>query len=208
MRGKTNSRLQEHCGAVVSTWLFNKTINHRSQSNRLNQTCLEAIKSNSSELTTWTLHLSGGLLSTSSDCRKVNMAAGEWVQQLTSSRTSTPLVQAAARRAESMTGQNLRRDRRSEHTKVWPDWWPAVTPPARPPRPNLVSPDWLRELWGGQEVHDGDEDKLAGVVDDGQDGGEVVCAPAGRDLRGGALREAPETWTNQRGGVGEVRRWD
>lgn len=53
-------------------------------------------------------HFSGGLLSTSRDCRKVNMAAGECSQQLTISRTCTPLVQAAVRRAESMAGQNLR----------------------------------------------------------------------------------------------------
>lgn len=53
------------------------------------------------------LHLSGGLLSTSRDCRKVNMEPGEWSQQLTSSLTWTRLVQAAVRRAESMTGQNL-----------------------------------------------------------------------------------------------------
>lgn len=47
------------------------------------------------------------------------MAAGEWVQQLTSSRTSTPLVQAAARRAESMTGQNLPRDRTANWMIDW-----------------------------------------------------------------------------------------
>lgn len=53
-------------------------------------------------------HFSGGLLSTSRDCRKVNMGAGECFQQLTRSLTCTSLVQAAARSAESMTGQNLR----------------------------------------------------------------------------------------------------
>lgn len=53
-------------------------------------------------------HLSGGLLSTSRDCRKVNMEPGECSQQLTISLTCTPLVQAAARRDESMAGQNLR----------------------------------------------------------------------------------------------------
>lgn len=58
------------------------------------------------------------------------------------------------------------------------------------PPPNLVSPERLRVLRQREEVHDGDEDKLAGVVDDGQDGGEVVCAPAGRNLGGGALRES------------------
>lgn len=46
-------------------------------------------------------------MSTSSDCRKVNMAAGECFQQLTRSLTSTARVQAAARSAESMAGQNL-----------------------------------------------------------------------------------------------------
>lgn len=71
------------------------------------------------------------------------------------------------------------------------------------PPPDPVSPERLGVLGQREEVHDGDEDKLAGVVDDGQDGGEVVCAPAGRDLRGGALREAPEARTNQRGGAGE-----
>lgn len=53
-------------------------------------------------------HFSGGLLSTSRDCRKVNMEAGECFQQLTISLTCTPLVQPAARRAESMGGQNLK----------------------------------------------------------------------------------------------------
>jgi len=52
-------------------------------------------------------HFSGGLLSTSSDCRKVNMEAGECPQQLTISLTCTPLVHAAARRLVSMAGQNL-----------------------------------------------------------------------------------------------------
>lgn len=53
-------------------------------------------------------HFSRGLLSTTRDCRNVYMGAGECFQQLTSSLTRTALVQAAARRAESMAGQNLR----------------------------------------------------------------------------------------------------
>lgn len=69
------------------------------------------------------------------------------------------------------------------------------------PQPDLVSPERLRVLRQREEVHDGDEDKLAGVVDDGQDGVEVVCAATGRDLGGGALQEGAETWTNQRGGA-------
>lgn len=51
-------------------------------------------------------------MSTSRDCRKVNMAAGECFQQLTRSLTWTSLVQAAARRAVSMAGQNLRERKR------------------------------------------------------------------------------------------------
>lgn len=61
----------------------------------------------SDKLTTSMLHFRGGLLSTSRDCRKVNMEAGECSQQLTISLTCTPLVHAAARRLESMAGQNL-----------------------------------------------------------------------------------------------------
>lgn len=73
-----------------------------------------------------------------------------------------------------------------------------------PSKPNLVPPDWVRVLHQWQDLHDGDEDELAGVVYDGQDGGEVVCATAGRDLRGGALQEAPDTWTNQGGRIRKV----
>lgn len=47
-------------------------------------------------------------MSTSRDCRKVNMGADECFQQLIRSLTWTSLVQAAERRAESMAGQNLR----------------------------------------------------------------------------------------------------
>ncbi len=57
--------------------------------------------------TAWMLQLRGGLLRTDKDWRKTNMAPGEWPQQLTNSFTSTPLVHATSRRAESMTGQNL-----------------------------------------------------------------------------------------------------
>lgn len=99
-----------------------------------------------------------------------------------------------------MTGQNLRRGQEVRTQQGLTDL--TVVFLTVPP-PNLVSPERLRVLRQREEVHDGDEDKLAGVVDDGQDGGEVVCAPAGRDLRGGALREAPVGWANQRGGAGE-----
>lgn len=53
-------------------------------------------------------HFIGGLLRTRSDCKKVNMAAGDSCQQLTRRRIFRPRVQAAARRAVSMAGQNLR----------------------------------------------------------------------------------------------------
>lgn len=53
-------------------------------------------------------HVSGCLLSTCRDCRKMNMSGEECAQQLTSSWTRTPLVHAAARRAVSMAGQNLK----------------------------------------------------------------------------------------------------
>lgn len=107
-------------------------------------------------------------------------------------------MQAAARSAESMTGQNLRRGQEVRTPRGLSDWSAAQ----RSRQASLVSPERLRVLSQRQQVHDGDEDKLAGVVDDGQDGGEVVRAPAGRDLRRGALQEAPEAWTNQRGGAG------
>ena len=48
-------------------------------------------------------------------------------------------------------------------------------------------PGRLRVLGEGDEVHDGDVDEAAGVGDDGQDGREVVCAAACRDLGRRAL---------------------
>lgn len=56
-------------------------------------------------------------------------------------------------------------------------------------------PQWLCELRQRKVVHDGDVDKLLGVVDDGQDGGKVVGATAGRYLSRGTLQV--RTWAEE-----------
>lgn len=179
-------------------WKDNQTISNHSKCRKKYTKIIQI-----NQLTTSMLHLSGGLLSTSRDCRKVNMEPGEWSQQLTSSRTWTCLEQAAARRAESMTGQNLwqtglhqnicsssnKLNRlnfwllrfQTEESRSDCSWknggslW------------SLPSPERLRVLSNRQEVHNRDENKFLGVVDHRQDGSEVVCASAGWNLRRGTL---------------------
>lgn len=162
------------------------------------------------------LHLSGGLLSTSRDCRKVNMEPGEWFQQLTSSLTWTCLEQAAALRAESMTGQNLWQT--GLHQNICGssdklnrlDFWLRRFQIAMFAMICYCSNKWREPIWlqlentGGslwpvpsperlwvlrsrEEVHDRDENESLGVVDHRQDGSEVVCASAGWNLRRGTL---------------------
>lgn len=62
--------------------------------------------------------------------------------------------------------------------------------------PSGSSPEWLRVLRQRQVVHDGDVNKSVGVVDDGQDGGEVVGAAAGGDLGRRILQDIDATVRN------------
>lgn len=62
--------------------------------------------------------------------------------------------------------------------------------------PSGSSPEWLRVLRQRQVVHDGDVNKSVGVVDDGQDGGEVVGAAAGGDLGRRTLQDIDATVRN------------
>ncbi len=55
------------------------------------------------------------------------------------------------------------------------------------------SPEWLCELRQREIVHDRNVDEFVGVVDDRQDGGEIVWAAAGWDLRRGTLHDTDVT---------------
>lgn len=56
-----------------------------------------------------------------------------------------------------------------------------------------LSPEWLCVFRQREIVHDRDVNEFLGIVDDRQDGGEITCTSAGRELRRGTLQETGAT---------------